>query len=333
MSERPDDVSNRPAAVDDQTDVMSDVLQTMRFTTLFFGRFELGAPWALQVPQKPTSSFYVVARGDLRLSVEGLEQPLYLSTGDVVLVPRGSRHALDDGSRRAPAPRDFIPGERLRAPFPVPRLGGAGPVTALVSGCFSFSAGAGHPLLGAFPPAIHLPAQDPRATPALAATVQLIVTESTLPGPGSAIVLGRLADVLLVCSLRMQTGPGGPGQGLRALSDPAVGAALRLMHQRPADPWTVERLASSVGMSRSAFAVRFHELVGETPLRYLAGWRMAKASLWLRETSDSLPRIAERAGYESPAAFSKAFKQWRGVGPAEYRRAREPAPAPPAAAG
>jgi AraC-like DNA-binding protein len=94
------------------------------------------------------------------------------------------------------------------------------------------------------------------------------------------------------------------------------------MHARWNEPWTVESLAAQVGLSRSGFAARFHELVGETPLRYLVHWRLMKAAAWLHETDDSLAEIAERVGYDSAPAFSKAFKQWRGIGPGAYRKTR-----------
>ncbi|HZH13256.1 MAG TPA: AraC family transcriptional regulator [Archangium sp.] len=321
--------------MDGHVDVVSDVLETMRFTTQLFGRFELGAPWALRVPKKETSSFYVLARGSLRLRVEGVEPPLLLSAGDVVLVPQGAAHVLDDGSRRTLSPRDLLSPEQLRGPLLSPvRLGGEGPVSTLVVGCFRFSPGAHSPLIQAFPPAIHLPAHEPGAAPWLAATVQLMTAESASPGPGSAIVLGRLADVLLVHALRTRVTTTGPeGAGLRALADPHIGAALGLMHGRLAEPWTVESLAAAVGQSRSGFAARFHALVGEPPLQYLAGWRMTKAAQWLRETDDSLPEIAERVGYVSAVAFNKAFKRWHGLGPGAYRRARDGGSNSPEAAG
>jgi len=311
----------RPGPANGHLDVVSDVLETMRFTTLLFGRFELGAPWAFRLPKKANSSFYVLPQGSARLRVDGVEKPLLVSAGDVVLLPHGSAHVLDDGSKRAPAPGDFI-SEHLRGPFSSPlRLGGDGAMSTLISGCFRFSAGGHNPLLDAFPPAIHLPAQDARANPWLASTVQLIAAETAAPGPGSALVLGRLADVLLVQALRIQsTTAGARGAGLQALADPAVGAALGLMHGRLGEPWTVESLAAAVGLSRSGFAARFHALVGEPPLQYLAGWRMAKAAQWLRETRDSIPLIAERVGYVSAVAFNKAFKRWYGVGPGGYRR-------------
>lgn len=325
MPVSPNLLPERPGPKDGHVDVVSDVLETMRFTTQLFGRFELGAPWALRVPKKETSSFYVLARGSVRLRVEGEASPLLLSAGDVVLVPHGAAHVLDDGFRRTLSPRDIMSSEQLRGPHPAPvvRLGGEGPVSTLVVGCFRFSAGGHSPLINAFPPAVHLPAHEPGAAPWLAATVQLINAESASPGPGSAIVLGRLADVLLVHALRTRVATtGSEGAGLRALADPHIGAALGLLHARLAEPWTVEGLAAAVGMSRSGFAARFHTLVGEPPLQYLAGWRMTKAAQWLCETDDSLPLIAERVGYVSAVAFNKAFKRWHGVGPGGYRRAR-----------
>ncbi len=324
MPASPNSLPERPNRVDEPPDIISDVLETMRFTTLLFGRFELGAPWAIRLPRKENAAFYVLARGSLRLEVDGVEQPFLVSAGDVVLVPQGAAHVLDDGSRRAPAPRDFIPPEKLRGSLSAPtRLGGEGPVSTLITGCFRFSAGVHSPLLSTFSSAVHLPAHDVRAAPWLASTVQLITAESGAPGPGSALVLGRLADVLLVQALRMRTATAGEGgAGLRALADPSIGAALGLIHGRLAEPWTVERLATKVGLSRSGFAARFHALVGEPPLQYLARWRMMKAAQWLRETDDSLPQIAERVGYVSAVAFNKAFKRWHDIGPGGYRRAQ-----------
>lgn len=110
-------------------------------------------------------------------------------------------------------------------------------------------------------------------------------------------------------------------QGLCALADPHIGAALRLMHARPADTWTVASLAHEVGQSRSAFAARFAELVGESPLQYLTRWRMTQAAEWLRDRSDSVPAIAQRVGYGNAAAFMKAFTRVQGQGPGAYRRA------------
>ncbi|AKT41920.1 AraC family transcriptional regulator [Chondromyces crocatus] len=322
MPARPESLSERPRALEEQVDVISDVLDTMRLTTLLFGRVELGAPWAVRAPEKATSSFYVILRGCARLTVSRVEAPLSLSEGDIALIPYGAAHDLDDGEKSTRDDRSLVSTEQLRSAIASPRrLGGDGPVCELISGCFRFSAGMTNPLLDAFPPAIRLSPGAPGASPSLAATARLLAAESTAPGPGTDLILGRLADVLLVQALRMQALSAGEGFGRwQALADPAIGVALRRIHTRPAEAWTVESLAASVGLSRSGFAARFHELVGTPPMQYLAEWRMAKAAQWLRETGDSIATIAERAGYLSEVAFSKAFKRWRGIGPGAYRR-------------
>ncbi len=322
MPVSPSLLPKRPGPVDGPPDVVSEVLEALRFSTILFGRFDLGAPWALRLPKKENATFYVLVQGTMRLGVDGLDSPLQVSAGDVVLVPKGSAHVLDDGARRALATRDFIPNEALRGSVTAPhRLGGAGPVSTLITGCFRFSSGVQSPLLSTLPPALHLSAQDPQVASWLSSTVRLIDAESAARRPGSALVLGRLADVLLVQAFRARVTSGvARGAGLQALADPTIGAALGLMHGRLSEPWTVARLASSVGVSRSGFAARFHQLVGEPPLQYLARWRMTKAAQWLRETHDSLPEVAECVGYVSAVAFNKAFKRWHGVGPGGYRR-------------
>ncbi|HKH90179.1 MAG TPA: AraC family transcriptional regulator, partial [Gemmatimonadaceae bacterium] len=158
-------------------------------------------------------------------------------------------------------------------------------------------------------------------SPQLAAAVQLILAESVAPGPGSSLVSARLAEILLVHALRAQAATKEEhASGLCALADPMIGASLRLMHAQPAEQWTVERLAREVGMSRSAFAARFTQLVGEAPLQYLTRWRMTQAAEMLREREDSVPAIAERVGYGNATAFTKAFSRIEGVGPGAYRR-------------
>jgi AraC-like DNA-binding protein len=169
---------------------------------------------------------------------------------------------------------------------------------------------------------IQIAAHDPAVSPWLSATAQLLVAESTSRRPGSTVVIDRLADVLFVHALRTAI-DGNPcsGKGLRALADPPIARALSLMHGRPHEAWTVERLASAVGLSRSGFAARFRATVGEPPLEYLGGWRMTKAAQLLRESDDSTSEVAARVGYQSDAAFNRAFKRWEGKGPGAYRRA------------
>jgi AraC-like DNA-binding protein len=332
MPETPDSLSDRPSGLDSSLDVVGEVLGAVHLTTAVFGRLELGAPWRLRVPAHGYLSFYVVARGSAWIEV-GDEGPgsgdrerrsVALSAGDAVLLPQGSAHRLRDADRSDAPPHDFdyaaCPhvwiGESLR-------LGGGGPVTSVVAGNFTFGGTASrNPLLSSLPPLVHLPAGAAAANPQLAGVVPLILGESATPGAGATIVLARLADLLLIHALRYWVATAGADScGLRAVADPAIGAALRLMHARLAEPWTVERLGSAVAMSRSAFAARFNQLVGEPPLQYLARWRMTRAAQLLSTSEQTTAAVAEQVGYANPVAFTKAFSRLQGVGPGAFRRA------------
>jgi AraC-like DNA-binding protein len=331
MHATPHLLSDRPAHQDGHTDVLGDILGAVHLTTAVLGRLELGAPWRLQIPARDYLSFYVVARGSAWLQVEAPDEApdahaspaLPLSAGDAVVLPRGSAHVLRDSahSEAPPLAFDYDGCPRILT-GDAARFGGGGPVTALIAGQFTFGAAHRNALLGSLPPAIHLPAAS-TASPQLAGVVPLILSESASPSPGSGIALARLADLLLLHALRhWMTGAGHSSCGLRAVADPAVGGALRLMHARPAEPWTVERLASAVAMSRSAFAARFTQLVGEPPLQYLARWRMTRAATLLREGEQSVAAVATQVGYANPVAFTKAFSRLQGVGPGTFRRVR-----------
>ena len=308
---------------------MSDVLGALHLQAHVFGRFELGAPWALRVPAGGDLFFYVVARGGAWLELEGAGEdaqgPLALSAGDVVLLRHRAGHVLRDESRSA---REVIALGASTCPRPTEtgpvRLGGGGPVTTLVTGAFTFGAAPPNVLLESLPAILHAPAGDPRMSPQLAVAAQLIIAESAAPGPGSSILSARLAEILLIHALRARVAARETGEdhrpGLCALADPAIGPAMRMIHARPAEDWTVERLAREVAMSRSAFAARFTELVGVPPLQYVTQWRMTEAARRLREGEDSVAAVADQVGYANAAAFMKAFTRVHGVGPGRYRR-------------
>ncbi len=159
-------------------------------------------------------------------------------------------------------------------------------------------------------------------TVALHSTLQLLVLEMAEPAPGTEMVWNRLAEVLFIQMLRahIASGSGECERGwLRAIFDPKIGAALKSIHENLSDPWTVESLAKTAGMSRSAFAARFKELLAETPLEYVTEWRMQKATQLLQEPDKKLAEIALLVGYTSNAAFNKAFKRAVGLAPGEYR--------------
>ncbi len=328
-------MSDRPSAADNDADVVSDILGAVHLQAHIFGRFELGAPWALRVPPGGDLFFYVVARGGAWLELEAggtnASVPLALSAGDVVLLRHRTGHVLRDESRSAREVYTLGTGDCPRPTQPAPlRLGGDGPVTTLVHGGFGFGAAPPNVLLESLPAILHAPAGDQRMSPQLAVAAQLIVAESAAPGPGSTMLSIRLAEILLIHALRARVVAGETGDdrspGLCALADPAIGPAMRLIHARPADGWTVERLAREVAMSRSAFAARFTELVGLPPLQYLTQWRMTEAARRLREGEESVAAVAEQVGYANAAAFMKAFTRVHGVGPGTYRRSNRRAP-------
>jgi AraC-like DNA-binding protein len=155
-------------------------------------------------------------------------------------------------------------------------------------------------------------------------TLDLIITESALRKPGAEPIITRLSDILFIQAVRAYAGAasGERPNWFAAAADPQISEAIASIHQAPQSQWTVEQLATLSGMSRSAFANRFTELVGEPPLRYLSRWRMHKAIEMLREGRRTTAEIAALVGYESEAAFSKAFKKWNGLGPGTFRRTK-----------
>jgi transcriptional regulator GlxA family with amidase domain len=203
--------------------------------------------------------------------------------------------------------------------------GGGGAPTTIVSGWFRFDPMNVKPLARLLPSFILVKADQAQSL-ALNTTLSLLASEMAEPAPGSELVVNRLADVLFIQCLRAhiasRSEPCKSGW-LRAVFDPQVGVALKSMHAKVEDPWTVESLAAACGMSRSAFAVRFKELIGETPLEYLTSWRMHKAMALLQNGDQKLFEVAKSVGYDSDAAFSKAFKRILGIAPREYRRSAE----------
>ena len=325
MAKNPDKLTDRLDRLDDGTtdvtDILGDLLSSLRLTTIVYGRLELGAPWGLSFPSLPDSaSLIVIARGSAQLEVERSERPIVVSAGDVALLPNGDAHVLRDGKGSPLHVLSAGQCQRTTATNPI-RLGGQGARTTLVAGAFRYGSGRKIPLFEALPSVIHISASDARVSPWLSSTVQLLIAESAARSAGGTVVGSRLVDVLFVQALRTFIMSGNCKDcGLRALGDPHIGKALQLVHERPAEPWTVEGLARAVGMSRSAFAARFTELVGEPPLEHVSRWRMTKAAELLRESNLSMLDVAERAGYGSEAAFNRAFKRHEGTAPARYRR-------------
>jgi AraC-like DNA-binding protein len=310
-------------------DVLTDVLRSVRLRSEVDGRLELTAPWGIEFGTGGMRNpyFHVVSRGSCWLEVEGDPAQVPLAGGDFVLLPRGGRSTLRDRPEIHAVPIDevIVASGRDHEDCSINRAlryGGGGAPATLISGGFAFEDGGAAPLAEVLPPLIHVRGDAGEPVPWLAATLQFLVAESASALPGSETVRGRLADILFVQAIRAHVAadPGQSAGWLKALADPQVGKALRLIHDRPGDPWTVESLADRVAMSRSAFAERFRGLVGIPPLRYLTRWRMHKAAQMLRGGA-SVAEVAYTVGYETESSFGKVFKRYTGTAPGEYRGA------------
>ena len=306
-------------------DVLTDVLESVRMRGMVTGRVELGAPWGLRMAKAEHAVFHAITRGTCWLEIAG-EARRGLSSGDLFVLPHGDAHVLRDSPRTRPVPFEELFAQHSTASEQAARAGGDGATTTLVCGHFEFEDRRGSPLLCALPKVIHIRGEEGRAVPWLEPTLQFVASEAAAGRPGAETVIRRLSDVLFIQIVRahiasLQNGAGG---WLSALGDPQVGAALGLIHDRPERPWTVASLAAEVALSRSAFAARFNALVGEPPLHYVTRWRMQKAASLLRSghpaARSGLAEIAARVGYESEAAFNKAFKRWFGSAPGANRQ-------------
>jgi AraC-like DNA-binding protein len=311
-------------------DPLSDVLRAVRLDGAFFYAVQASEPWSVQAlaakaltPRvlpgaEHLISYHILTTGRCWGGLIG-ERPVALEPGDVIVFPHGDPHVMSSAPDVRKASDLAVPG---RYPETV-TLGGGGPVTAtLVCGFLGCDRRPFNPLLSTLPRQLHLPGLSGGWRRSFA---DQVVEESRARRAGADSVLTRLAELMFVEVLRryLERLPSG-GQGwLAGLRDDVVGRGLGLLHGDPAHPWTLDELAGGVAMSRSAFADRFTAIVGQPPMQYLAQWRMQLAAGRLAAGSAKVATIAEDVGYDSEAAFSRAFKRLMGVSPAAWRRTRE----------
>ena len=315
-------------------DSLTDIFRTMHVKAVLQSRIEASAPWglahtpkeadekAVQFSKTMTPSelayFGMISRGSCWLTVEGVRDPIPLVGGDCFLLSPGSSYTLRDHPRTAAT--SFCEAVRAEG-MDVIRHGGGGAPTTIIAGLLSFDKPMLKPLTQLLPNLILIRAEQAQSL-ALHTTFQLLSAEMAEQAPGSEVISTRLAEVLFIQALRAHMRAAAevcnPGW-LRAIFDPQIGAALKSIHANAGGPWTVESLADAAGMSRSAFAARFKKLLGQTPLDYVAEWRMQKAIELLRDGDKKLIEVAHAVGYETDAAFSKAFKRIVGAAPGEYR--------------
>jgi AraC-like DNA-binding protein len=302
-------------------DVLAEVMGLLRTKGHLYGRIELTTPFGLEFPGGKGICL-IVTRGSCFLGVD--RHPLVpLVGGDFVFLPAPNTYSLRGSPKeRLRDVQDVITPEAFHRSRLI-TYGGGGTPASVVAGCFTFASPESELLVKHLPPIIHLPASGPHSTPWFQSTLQFIAAETAQDLPGSAAIVDRLAEVLFVQAMRIRIQSsqlaGGPSW-LRALGDSQIGESLRLMHAEPGRAWTVPALARSVSMSRSAFAGRFRELVGETPLDHLTQWRMVRAAGMMRaDRPPKLAAIASAVGYESESSFGKAFRRVMGVSPGRYR--------------
>lgn len=305
-------------------DPLGEALHFLRMTGTFYCRSELTAPWGLELPAAPGSMwFHVVTSGRSWLEVDGAD-PASLHPGDFALVPHGHGHLLRS-EPEAPTPRvDRLPHDYASDRYALLRHGRGGAATTLVCGTVRFDHPTAHNLVAVLPPLIRIEAAGTPSPQAdwMQSTLRLIAAEGRALRPGGEAVITRLSDILVIQAIRswIENDPAGRTGWLGALQDPQVGRAVSLIHRRPEHPWTVATLAAELAMSRSAFAARFSALVGEPVMRYVTRWRMQVALDHLRSEDVAVAELARRLGYESEAAFSRAFKRTMGVSPGAARR-------------
>jgi len=297
-------------------DPLSDVLSLLKPRSYVSSGLDAGAPWSIRFPeQNRLIKCYAVVSGQCWLVVEGIAPATLVTTGDCFVLPSGRAFKL--ASDRTLAPE----ASQLYFPPPTPAstvvINGGGDCR-LVGSRFGVSGSYADMLMEMLPPVVHIQSPSGRAT--LRWSVQHMMEEQQAARPGSALVAQHLAHMMLIQALRLHVEHAHPhGAGwLFGVADKQLGPVIAAIHTDPAQRWTLEGLARVACMSRSAFAQRFKDTIGLSPMEYVTRWRMLLAADRLEHTPQSVSTIALSLGYESESAFSTAFKRLMGVAPRHY---------------
>jgi len=310
----------------DFSDPLGETLHLLRLTGILYSRAELKAPWGIALPPfEDCMMFHIVTSGQCWLDVEG-EAPCQLQQGSLVLVPHGNGHCIRSNPGDDVVPLFDIPVEQVSDRYEIMHFGGKGELTQLTCGVVRFDHVAGQQLITLLPKVLQVNSWADDEDGWLHSTLRLIAREARELRPGGETVITHLADILIIQAIRswIDSAPEADQGWLAALRDKQIGQALALIHREPEKAWTVASLAQQVGMSRSGFSARFTSMVGESAKHYLTRWRMKLARVQLQETSDPLSVLADRLGYQSEAAFCRAFKREFGVPPGSIRYSEAP---------
>lgn len=317
---------DRPTELPPANDPLGEALHLLRLTGCVYARSDLSAPWGVDLPPlEGHMMFHIVTAGRCWLEIDGSE-PQLLERGSLALVPHGLGHALVDERGRERVGFFDLPIQRVTDRYELLEWGGGGDTCRLICVVVRFDHAAAERLVDALPPVLHLDAWDGGNDRWLSDTLRFIASEAESLRPGGETIITRLADILVIQMVRhwIEYEHTAEAGWLSALRDERLGRAIAAIHREPGADWTLESLARAAAMSRSAFAARFTEVVGETAMRYLARWRLQVSRSALRESDEPVGIVAERYGYRSEASFCRAFKREFGVSPGSDRKAGPP---------
>jgi len=318
-----------------RVDALSDALRVLRLTGAVFLDAEFTAPWCvLSEGRRPVTHplppggnvifFHLLTEGRCKARLASGGETVELETGDIVMMSRDDSHLIGSDLSLPP-----IPAAKLVQPAAANGLmrldyGGGGEKTRFGCSFLICDERLSGPLLDSLPRILRIPLGEGPAVGWMRNLMQAGNLETAAQRPGGATVLAKLSELLFVEGLRryIESLPDGTAGWLAGLRDRFVGRALALMHERPGHDWTVDELAEKAGLSRSALAQRFTDLLGQPPMQYLTRWRLTIAAQRLREEKTSIARVAADIGYDSEAAFNRAFKRELGETPAAWRRSR-----------
>lgn len=318
---------------DEAMDALSDVLRTVHLKGGVFLHAEFSQPWCLRSKIEPRMCasflgesseiipYHYVIEGRLRVQVAN-EPVCELGPGGLVLLPRNDSHLLGGNLRLPPTVTEKVvqrPGDGGLATI---RLGGGGERTQIVCGFLAGDNLQDNPAISALPALLYLDYREGSSAAWFRNTFSYAADEIAGGRMGSETLFAKLSELLFVEAIRHYTEslPEGQTGWLAALRDPFLSRALALLHRTPGAAWTVDELGRKVGLSRSALADRFTQVIGVPPMQYLARWRIQVAARELLNSGKSIPRIAQDIGYETEASFTRAFKRWMGAPPATWRR-------------
>jgi AraC-like DNA-binding protein len=302
-----------------RADVLSQVLTLIRLRGELVYSTRLGAPWSIAFP-KGAAHFHFVEQGAMWVKAPGAE-PVHAQQGDMLLLPHGAGHVMCDATTTPPVAIDSVIGKHFDRARSVLDYGGDGPATRLVGGLFHFEGGSLAALMAALPTVVYIGSEGGKTPDWLNALTHFLVRESQEVEPGSSLMISRLIDLLVIRTLRTwAANQEHPGSWVGGLGDERIGRALNAIHADPYRPWTLNDLASLAAMSRSIFAERFMARIGEAPLHYVKRLKLTMAADMLASGGLRVTQAAQRIGYASDAAFSRAFKTQFGYAPSEVRQ-------------